>query len=207
MNETVAVEVIGLKDFSCGPFPCDEERSCGLETCYPTEKLVPAFHALKEKLEEIYNDRVVVRLTLIDDEVPDRIRRLIDEHQPVGGSWTDNLAPLLNVRTTLSLDLRMADCIHREHDGVRQALTLLACWTAIEMDLSDVGPQGACLDRKSLLLLTHLSTLRVIVRPAFFHPRCFAGVVTPAPIPIAKARRTVDEPVIVLVGIHDPGET
>ncbi len=82
MNETVTVEVIGLKDISCGPFPCDEERSCGLVACYPTEKLVPAFHALKEKLEEIYNDRVVVRLTLIDDEVPDRIRRLIDEHQP-----------------------------------------------------------------------------------------------------------------------------
>jgi hypothetical protein len=82
MNDNVTVEVIGLKDISCGPFPCDDERSCGLDLCHPTEKLVPAFHALKERLEEIYQKRVVVRLTLIDDGVPDRIHRIIEEHQP-----------------------------------------------------------------------------------------------------------------------------
>ncbi len=82
MQSPVTVEVIGLKDSSCSPFPCDDTRSCCLYDCHPTGKLVPAFIALKSALHEAYQDRIVVRLTLIDDEVPPHVKEIISENCP-----------------------------------------------------------------------------------------------------------------------------
>lgn len=82
MLAPVTVEVIGLKDSSCSPFPCDDTRSCCLYDCYPTGKLVPAFAALKSALHEHYRDRVEVTLTLIDEEVPHHVREIISTFCP-----------------------------------------------------------------------------------------------------------------------------
>ncbi len=82
MDYPVLVEVIGLKDISCSPFPCDNTRSCGLYDCYPTGKLVVAFHALAEEIKAEYADRVEMKLTLIDDGVPQYIEKIIEEHYP-----------------------------------------------------------------------------------------------------------------------------
>jgi hypothetical protein len=78
----VTIEIIGLSEMACGPFPCDDERSCGLVQCHPTERLVPAFHALREALQERYGDEVTLTLTLVDDGLPERIARIVEEYQP-----------------------------------------------------------------------------------------------------------------------------
>lgn len=82
MDYPVRVEVIGLKDISCSPFPCDETRSCGLYDCYPTGKLVVAFDALAAEIKAEYADRVEMKLTLIDDGIPPYIEKIIEEHYP-----------------------------------------------------------------------------------------------------------------------------
>jgi hypothetical protein len=82
MNTRVEVEIIGFQDSSCGPFPCDETRSCELEECFPTEMLMPAFEAIKKRMQELYGDRVVVELTLLDEGIPDRIGKIIEERHP-----------------------------------------------------------------------------------------------------------------------------
>src|SRR5208337_3277263 len=74
MSDPVLVEIVGLKYSSCSPFPCDADRTCGLSECHPSGKLTKAFDALKTVIKEIYGDRVELRLTLIDDEVPAHIR-------------------------------------------------------------------------------------------------------------------------------------
>jgi hypothetical protein len=78
----VIVEIVGLKDSECGPFPCDETRSCGLETCHPSNSLLEAIGAMREELFAEYGDRVVVKTTLIDEGMPEYVRRLIEEHHP-----------------------------------------------------------------------------------------------------------------------------
>jgi len=78
----VIVEIVGLKDSECGPFPCDETRSCGLETCHPSNNLLEAINALREELLAEYGDRVVVKTTLIDEGMPEDVRCIIEEHQP-----------------------------------------------------------------------------------------------------------------------------
>jgi len=71
MSDPVIVEIVGLKYSSCSPFPCDADRTCGLSECHPSGRLTKAFDALSAVLNETYGDKVDVRLTLIDDNVPD----------------------------------------------------------------------------------------------------------------------------------------
>lgn len=82
MTTPITIEVIGFSDSTCGPFPCDSDRTCELQKCYPTEQLVPAFEALKDKLSRKYGDSVVMKLTLVDDGVPDYIQQIIEENHP-----------------------------------------------------------------------------------------------------------------------------
>ncbi|MFA5615067.1 MAG: hypothetical protein WC993_11435 [Methanoculleus sp.] len=78
----VTVEIVGFEESECGPFPCDETRSCGLETCYPSNRLMDAISALRDELLAEYDDRVLVKMTLIDEEIPEYIRKLIEERHP-----------------------------------------------------------------------------------------------------------------------------
>ncbi|MBR1368869.1 hypothetical protein RJ53_04815 [Methanocalculus chunghsingensis] len=78
----IDIEIIGLSELPCGPFPCDDDRSCELTECFPTERLLPAVDALKKKLRSEFGDNISVTLTLLDDGVPRRIRDIIEEHQP-----------------------------------------------------------------------------------------------------------------------------
>lgn len=78
----VTVEIVGFAESECGPFPCDETRSCGLETCYPSNSLMDAISALRDELLDEYGDKVEVKTTLIDEEVPDHIREIIEERHP-----------------------------------------------------------------------------------------------------------------------------
>jgi hypothetical protein len=82
MAGTVQIDIIGLKNAECCPFPCDENRSCGLTACYPTGKLTSAFEALSTEIKNEYSDRVDLRLTLIDDHVPDYVKTLIETDYP-----------------------------------------------------------------------------------------------------------------------------
>jgi hypothetical protein len=82
MAGTVNVEIVGLKTSECSPFPCDENRTCGLEDCYHSGKLVDAFNELKKVLQENYGNRVEVRLTLVDDGVPAHIRAILERDYP-----------------------------------------------------------------------------------------------------------------------------
>ncbi|HTY14589.1 MAG TPA: hypothetical protein VMC42_02675 [Methanoregulaceae archaeon] len=82
MQDVITVEVIGLRDSSCSPFPCDEDRTCGLSDCYPTGTLCCAFDALKTVIDRLYGTRVSLVLTLIDEEVPEHVRHAIEESYP-----------------------------------------------------------------------------------------------------------------------------
>ena len=82
MADPVTIEIIGFKNADCSPFPCNEERTCGLSECYPTNKLTAAYGALSAALKARYGDRVTLSLTLLDTGVPDRIRVIIAEHHP-----------------------------------------------------------------------------------------------------------------------------
>lgn len=81
MAETTEIEIIGFSDNACGPFPCDETRTCGLTECAPTENLVTAFAALKTELQARYPD-VTLKLTLLDDGVPEYVVKIVEDHQP-----------------------------------------------------------------------------------------------------------------------------
>jgi hypothetical protein len=82
MTGTIPIEIVGLADAECSPFPCDADRTCGLSACHPAGKLIPAFEALKKALHAVYDDRVLLRLTLIDDTVPDHIRTILETEYP-----------------------------------------------------------------------------------------------------------------------------
>jgi len=82
MTGTVHVEVVGLKTSECSPFPCDENRTCGLSECYLSGKLNDAFRELEKVLKTVYGDRVDSKLTLIDDGVPDHIRVILEREYP-----------------------------------------------------------------------------------------------------------------------------
>ncbi len=82
MAGTVTVEIVGLENSECSPFPCDEDRTCGLSGCYLSGKLVNAFPELKRVLDTAFGNRVDVRLTLIDNGVPDNIRAIIEREYP-----------------------------------------------------------------------------------------------------------------------------
>ena len=82
MKGTVLVEIVGLKNSECCPFPCDENRTCGLSGCFPTGNLLPAFEELKKVLDQEYGNRVDSKLTLIDDGTPEYIRTIIETEYP-----------------------------------------------------------------------------------------------------------------------------
>lgn len=82
MDYPIRIEIIGLKDISCSPFPCDNTRSCGLYDCYPSGKLVVAFEALADEIRKEYAEKVEMTLTLIDDGLPPHIQKVIEEHYP-----------------------------------------------------------------------------------------------------------------------------
>ena len=82
MADPVTIEIIGFKNAECSPFPCNEERTCGLSDCFPTNKLIPAFTALEAMLKARYGDRVALTLTLLDGGVPARIQAIIGQHHP-----------------------------------------------------------------------------------------------------------------------------
>ena len=78
----VVVEIIGFSASECGPFPCDETRSCGLEVCYPTNSLIDAVDALRMSLKEEYGDRIEIQLTLLDEGVPDYVKEIVEKRHP-----------------------------------------------------------------------------------------------------------------------------
>ena len=82
MTSPITIEIIGFKNAECSPFPCNEERTCGLSDCYPTNKLTAAFGALETALKARYGNRVTLTLTLLDGGVPERVRTIIEEHRP-----------------------------------------------------------------------------------------------------------------------------
>jgi hypothetical protein len=82
MAGTVKIEIIGLKNAECCPFPCDDNRSCGLTACYPTGKLTVAFEALAAELKKEYGERVEPEITLIDNDVPEYVKVLIETEYP-----------------------------------------------------------------------------------------------------------------------------
>jgi hypothetical protein len=93
MADRVTVEVVGFSYSECGPFPCDEKRTCGLEDCAPYGALKAAFDALKERLRQDYGDRVEAKLTLLDSGVPEHVRAIIERESPpiplvlINGVW------------------------------------------------------------------------------------------------------------------------
>jgi hypothetical protein len=82
MAGPITLEIIGLNDSECCPFPCDENRTCGLSDCYPTGKLTAAFDALAAELKKEYGERVECRLTLVDDHVPDYVKKIVETEYP-----------------------------------------------------------------------------------------------------------------------------
>jgi hypothetical protein len=82
MADVIAIEVIGLRDSICSPFPCDNDRTCGLTDCYPVGTLACAFDSLEKAIKSEYGDRVTLTLTLIDEEVPGHVKKIIEESYP-----------------------------------------------------------------------------------------------------------------------------
>ncbi|HVP24413.1 MAG TPA: hypothetical protein VMS81_00340 [Methanomicrobiales archaeon] len=82
MPDPLSIEIIGFSDAECGPFPCEPDRTCGLEECFPSGSFLPAVDALKRALEARFGDRMRYTLTLLDDGVPDRVKAIIETHHP-----------------------------------------------------------------------------------------------------------------------------
>jgi hypothetical protein len=82
MADPVQIEIVGFENADCSPFPCTDERTCGLSDCHPTGKLTPAFGALKKVLIQQYGDRVTLKLTLLDNGTPPHIMTIIEKHHP-----------------------------------------------------------------------------------------------------------------------------
>ena len=84
MAEIIRIEIIGFTHTFCSPFPCDETRTCGLSECHPKGTLVPAFESLKKEVEKDYGSRVDLSLTLLDNGIPERIKKIIEsDHPPI----------------------------------------------------------------------------------------------------------------------------
>ncbi len=79
---TVTVEIVGYRESECSPFPCDEDRTCGLSACAPRGLLVPAVEALRARLKEDFSDSVAVHLTLLDEGIPDYVREIYEAEHP-----------------------------------------------------------------------------------------------------------------------------
>ncbi len=81
MMKSISVEVIGYTYRPCSPFPCDKDRSCGLEECFGKGTLAYAFPALEKALKEKYGDKVSLTLTSLDESVPQRVIDIVKEYQ------------------------------------------------------------------------------------------------------------------------------
>lgn len=80
----VTVSIIGFTYRPCGPFPCDKDRTCGLEECFEKEKLSFAYPALEKALAEKYGDKVSLELVALDKEIPEYVKELVaKEHPPL----------------------------------------------------------------------------------------------------------------------------
>jgi hypothetical protein len=82
MPDTLSIEIIGFSKSECGPFPCEPDRTCGLEECFPTGKFLAAVEALRHALAARYGERVTLTLTLLDDGVPERVKAIIERSHP-----------------------------------------------------------------------------------------------------------------------------
>jgi len=82
MTGTILIEIVGLENAECCPFPCDENRTCGLSGCYPTGKLSEAFDELKKVLNNEFGDHVELKLTFIDNGAPGYIQKIIEKDFP-----------------------------------------------------------------------------------------------------------------------------
>ena len=82
MSGIVTIEIVGLKNSECSPFPCDESRTCGLTGCYLKGKLTDAFTELEKVLKQKYGERVSLKLTIIDGKAPDHIRTIVERDFP-----------------------------------------------------------------------------------------------------------------------------
>ena len=84
MSDPLTVEIIGFSEAECGPFPCEPDRTCGLEECFPTGSFMKAVEALMHALAGRYGDRVQVKITLLDDGVPERVKAIFEvSHPPI----------------------------------------------------------------------------------------------------------------------------
>lgn len=81
-KKPLVIEIVGLKDSACSPFPCDETRSCGLNECHPSGNLVRASQVLTEELRELHGNSITVKLILIDDGMPGYVREIVDRECP-----------------------------------------------------------------------------------------------------------------------------
>lgn len=82
VTHILTLEVAGFAHTECSPFPCDEDRTCGLSSCAPSGNLIKAFDALKTEIVKEFGDKVSVRLTLLDQHVPDYIRAIYEREHP-----------------------------------------------------------------------------------------------------------------------------
>jgi hypothetical protein len=82
VKATVTLEIVGYSDSECSPFPCDENRTCGLTACVSSASLVKAYDALKNEVEKEFGECVKMKLTLLDDQVPDYIREIYEKEHP-----------------------------------------------------------------------------------------------------------------------------
>jgi hypothetical protein len=82
MADPLIIEIIGFSEAECGPFPCEPDRTCGLEECFPSGSFTRAVDALRHVLAGRYGDRVQLTITLLDDGVPDRVKAIIERSHP-----------------------------------------------------------------------------------------------------------------------------
>lgn len=82
MKTSVTLEIVGYSDSECSPFPCDENRTCDLSSCAPSASLVKAYEALKDKVQKEFGECVIMKLTLLDDGVPDAIKEIYENENP-----------------------------------------------------------------------------------------------------------------------------
>lgn len=81
---SVTVSIIGFTYRPCGPFPCNDERTCGLSECFEKEKLSFAYPALERALAETYGEKVSLELVSLDKEIPEYVKELVaKEHPPL----------------------------------------------------------------------------------------------------------------------------
>jgi len=126
MADPLSLEIIGFSDAECGPFPCDPDRTCGLEECFPSGSFLKAVEALRRAITAKYGDRVIVILTLLDDGVPDRVKSIIERSHPpipiilVEGKVTP-IGRISFSRIARAIDTTLSDQVTRETSPVSRS--------------------------------------------------------------------------------------